>query len=314
MASKYSLHWDKFGENLITSYASLRHEGHFSDVTLLSDDEVSFSAHKLVLAGSSQFFQNILKKNSHLHPLLYLHGVSSEFLANILDFIYEGKVEVKHENLDEFLTAAEKFKIQGLSKTEEISATPFAEIDTLPELQQGAYESELNVLKEIFDNEHNGKLDVMIKSEQESKVDTGIVSQSHIQVQETKVKPEQRSVVKREFGDSESIPHVARTYCYEKIPITDVSQIKTMIMELSEKVGKLWRCKFCGKTTASAKRNELSTHIESHFDGLAYPCTHCPKTSKNRSALRGHMYRDHKAVPDPNLQPTIFRYPNAAII
>ena len=111
----YSLNWDKFGENLVTNFATLRHEGHFSDVTLLSDDNVTFSAHKLVLAGSSSFFQNILKKNAHLHPILYLHGVNSEFLTKILEFIYEGKVQIRHEDLDLFLLTAEQLSVKGLS-------------------------------------------------------------------------------------------------------------------------------------------------------------------------------------------------------
>ena len=91
--------------------------------------------------------------------------------------------------------------------------------------------------------------------------------------------------------------HVKKIYCYEKITITNVDQIKPKIEELSEKVGGIWRCKFCGKTTASQKKNELSTHIESHFEGVNYHCTICNRTCKTRTALRGHMYREHKAVP-----------------
>ena len=97
--------------------------------------------------------------------------------------------------------------------------------------------------------------------------------------------------------------HVSKVYCYEKISIKDLMDIKPTIEAMTERVGKVWRCKFCGKTTPGSQRNTLSLHIESHFEGVSYRCSHCGKSCKNKGALRGHMHRHHGAVPDPNLCP-----------
>ena len=43
----------------------------FLDVTLASEDRKQIEAHKVILTVSSPFFQNLLKKNKHPHPLIY---------------------------------------------------------------------------------------------------------------------------------------------------------------------------------------------------------------------------------------------------
>ena len=86
----------------------------FFDVTLVSDDEIQLPAHKLVLSACSDFFKSILKSNAHSHPLLYLSGVTSSNLSFILDYIYQGEVQLYQEQLDSFLDTAQKLRIAGL--------------------------------------------------------------------------------------------------------------------------------------------------------------------------------------------------------
>ena len=59
--------------------------------------------HKLVLIASSPFFQNILRKNKHPHPLIYRRGVRSVNLSAMVDFLYFGEANVHQESLDIFL-------------------------------------------------------------------------------------------------------------------------------------------------------------------------------------------------------------------
>ena len=88
-------------------------------MTLVSDDHTQISAHKLVLSASSDFFKSILRKNPHSHPLLYLSGVDSTSLGFVLDYIYQGEVQIYQNELDNFLEVAQKLKIEGLLSTEE---------------------------------------------------------------------------------------------------------------------------------------------------------------------------------------------------
>ena len=94
MAEKLCLQWNDFKETITASFGSLREDEDFADVTLACEDGKQMEAHKVILASSSPVFENILKRNKHVHPLLYMRGMKSKDLLAILDFLYCGKTNV----------------------------------------------------------------------------------------------------------------------------------------------------------------------------------------------------------------------------
>ena len=115
MSEKFCLKWNDFYSNVSKSFRLLRNENYLHDVTLVSDDHLKLSAHKLVLSACSDYFKDILKNNQHSHPLICLEGVSSEDMENIMDYIYNGEVQIFQENLNRFLGVAQRFKLEGLN-------------------------------------------------------------------------------------------------------------------------------------------------------------------------------------------------------
>ena len=107
MSEKFCLKWNDFQSTVSQSFSVLRREEDFFDVTLVSDDEIQMSAQKLVLSACSSFFKNILKTNKHSQPLIYLSGVSSANLQFVLDYIYQGEVNIFQDQLDAFLNTAQ---------------------------------------------------------------------------------------------------------------------------------------------------------------------------------------------------------------
>ena len=114
MSEKFCLKWNDFNSNASRAFALLRGEDFLRDVTLVGDDNSQVAAHKLVLSACSEYFKNIFKNNKHSHPLLCLEGVTSKEIKNILDYIYNGEVNIYQEELDRFLTVAQRFKLEGL--------------------------------------------------------------------------------------------------------------------------------------------------------------------------------------------------------
>ena len=114
MSEKLCLQWNDFQENAISSFGNLREDVDFTDVTLACEDGKQVEAHKVILASSSPFFQNILNKNRHPHPLIYMRGVKSDDLSAVVDFLYKGEANVFQENLDTFLAIAEELQLKGL--------------------------------------------------------------------------------------------------------------------------------------------------------------------------------------------------------
>ena len=114
MTEKFSLKWNDYQSNWNRTLSELRNESDSADVTLISEDKVKFSAHRVLLSSCSKMFKFILKGTNHSNPLLYLGGVSSVNLRFILDYIYIGQVSLYQEQLDSFLESAQKLEVEGL--------------------------------------------------------------------------------------------------------------------------------------------------------------------------------------------------------
>ena len=113
-SERLCLQWKDFRSNLNQAFTNLRKDIDFNDVTLACEDGSQVEAHKVVLAASSPIFQNLLKKNKHNHPLIYMRGVKHHDLLAIVDFLYCGEANVFQENLDSFLVIAEELQLKGL--------------------------------------------------------------------------------------------------------------------------------------------------------------------------------------------------------
>ena len=98
-------------DNVTKSFSKLRQESGLFDVTLVGSDQKQLSAHRLVLSACSDFFKTIFHSNTHSHPLLYLDGVDHAEINLMLDYIYQGEVQIYQEHLDRFLEVAKKFKM-----------------------------------------------------------------------------------------------------------------------------------------------------------------------------------------------------------
>ena len=122
-SEKFCLRWNDFESNISVAFRELREEKDFFDVTLACDDS-QLQAHKVILSACSPFFRNILRKNPHQHPLLYLKGVKYKELVSVLNFMYMGEVNVAQEELNSFLSVAEELRVKGLTQNNSDSAKP----------------------------------------------------------------------------------------------------------------------------------------------------------------------------------------------
>jgi len=116
-SEKFCLRWNDFETNISSAFRELRDDKDFFDVTLACDDE-QIQAHKVILSACSPFFRNILRRNPHQHPLLYLKGVKYTDLQSVLNFMYHGEVNVAQEELNSFLAVAEDLRVKGLTQNQ----------------------------------------------------------------------------------------------------------------------------------------------------------------------------------------------------
>ena len=262
-AEKLCLQWNDFKENVSLAFGDLRLDKGFTDVTLVCEDGQQVEAHKVVLVASSPFFLNVLKRNKHPHPLIYMRGVRPENLMAMVDFFYHGEANVHQEHIDSFLVLAEELQLKG-----------FRGNQTDREKEKDVSE-EQEATQRLQQRSHNSR------------------SASKKNILSKNVSPENELVVARE---SEKVLALVN----DKTNTTDIQsldqQVKSM-MTFSENdgpkgQGKLRICKVCGK---EGSMMNIMSHIEkNHITGISIPCELCGKLFKSRNGLSCHKYYLHR--------------------
>ena len=254
--------WNDFQENIFSAFEILRADKDFTDVTLVCADGQQLEAHKVILAASSPFFQNLLRTNKHSHPMVYMRGMKSEDMAAILDFLYYGQASIFQENLDSFLAIADELQVKGLMGTNRnegaVKVENRKEVPRQPELKK--------VLKEAQR------------------------SSSHPFPISNVTKPE----ILEQTSDSRKIVTLPNQFISS---LPDLEEMVKSMMEKSENLlpnaqSRAHRCKVCGKEDYSTN---IKKHIESnHLEGVSIPCNFCEKTFRSRRSLGLHKLQNHE--------------------
>ena len=116
-SEKFCLKWNDFESNICSAFRDLKNEKDFFDVTIACEEE-QVLAHKVILSACSPFFKNLLRRNQHQHPLLYLKGISFSGIQSVLNFMYYGEVNIAQEDLNTFLAVAEELQVKGLTQSQ----------------------------------------------------------------------------------------------------------------------------------------------------------------------------------------------------
>ena len=258
MAAKVCFQFADFKDNINASFESLRKNDDFADVTLACEDGQQIEAHKVILAASSTFFENLLRKNRHVHPLIYLRGVTLNNLVAIVDFLYFGETSIWKENLESFLNIAEDFKLKGLTSENEAK-----ENENVP--------TESIVTENIFTE-----------------------NQPKIKPKKLKKERSEHSDLTSSTGfDTLAVP----TY-FEKELLEYDEKVRSMMQKTDNwretRLGKKEKsrvCKVCGK---EGRGSNITDHIENnHMEGFHIPCKFCELIFETRMALRAHVRTSH---------------------
>lgn len=266
MSEKFCIKWNGFQDITNKAIGSLRTDSDFSDVTLVCEDGEQIEAHKFLLAASTPFFQNLLNRNKHIHPLIYMRGVRSMDLVAIVDFLYYGEANIHEENIDQFLALAKELKLKGLTENS-VASEPVKKRVIKKVILSTQKEKEIENIdttpKYAAEETAQGTLKLNTILPSHNNAEKGIKS-----IKETLVKS---------YSDA-----------YDTLTEVD-NAIKSMIV-----IGKTMRtngkqknscCTVCGKED---KYSHIKSHIEAqHFD-LSIPCNYCSNVFKSRDLLRHH--------------------------
>ncbi|XP_054010690.1 protein tramtrack, beta isoform-like isoform X1 [Hylaeus anthracinus] len=137
-SQQFSLRWNNYLKHITCAFDTLRTEEDLVDVTLSCEGK-RIRAHKMLLSACSTYFRDLFKENPCQHPVIIFRNVKFDDLAALVDFMYQGEVNVVQEQLASFLTTAELLAVQGLTdgtgKDNDSLAEDDLEIPNEPEIQ-----------------------------------------------------------------------------------------------------------------------------------------------------------------------------------
>ena len=249
MSSKFSLKWNDFENNLSKAFGEFKDDVDLTDVTLVCEDNIQIESHKIVLSASSSFFQNILKRNKHSHPLLYLKGVSNKSLVSILDFIYHGEVNINTEDLEHFITLGKDLQIKGL--------------------------------QDEFENSVETNKPPILRSEYKIKTESKIETVAH--------EIEYHTDIDKPKEDIKSAPVKDKKVFTVSGEFEDLHETINSMLERRDGVWTCKICGKQGTKSTSVKNDIKKHIAANHIDGMSYMCHNCNKTFKTDRNLSRHV-------------------------
>jgi len=328
-SEKFCLRWNDFETNISVAFRELREEKDFFDVTLACDDS-QIQAHKVILSACSPFFRNVLRRNPHQHPLLYLKGVKYKDILSVLNFMYMGEVNVAQEELNTFLSVAEDLRVKGLTQNNSSTESHAS--------QEPKHDTPKNVIRprdvpdpiappppkrprppapaphlsgpgQGFRGEDDDIQEVVpVKSEPRDPAPLPVAPVEQPQVYhhntQEQVMDDQGTVALDDYADE--------TYDYGQYEGYDdgTGMIDTSGMAMGGADGNkdqhhaaiksrmlkmpdgLWNCAECGYITSY--HTTMWKHVEAKHLALPVTCIHCGKMCPSKNALASHVSRYHR--------------------
>ena len=301
MDEKYDLKWKTYSDQLVGVFKDLGEEGHFADVTLVSDDQVQTPAHKVVLSACSPVLKTLLVNNPHSHPLLYLRGIQQTELQALLKFMYFGETQIFENRINDFVGVAKDLEVKEISEEQDENAED--------EEQSNTYHEEETVNEESTITEEPAG----VKSEQTRNTERSIA------------RPRQKAVANSKgrficdeceatFTENGSLTkHKQSKHLGVRYPCTECDYKATHQSNLtvhinSKHAGIRYPCTECPDRPSFTKKDHLKIHTESNHLGVRYPCTECDYEATQQRYLTAHINSKHEGIPTFNDRSNLKRH------
>ena len=250
----FCLRLNEFEKNIKTSWKELQEESDFCDVTLACEQK-KIKTHKLIISACSPVL-----RNQNPHPLIYLRRVKYRDLQNLLNFMYQGEVNVAEEDLPSFLELAEDLNVKGLS-----------------EGNKGTHDSNEKVTspKKYFDPSQ--KKSETVKNKNLLNINAynlvGTTSKDE-QTDKTFINNDDHGLfVPDEYDDNN----------FENTNIISTSAANETVIS--------HQCEQCDYKTKYSF--DLNKHVKSIHEGVRYPCELCDYKATQKGNLRTHKLKRH---------------------
>ena len=259
MSENFNLKWNTFSSHGREVFQDLMESQRFSDVTLVSDDQYQYEAHKFILSACSSVFQALLVNNPQ-NPFIYLRGMNHQEVESILQFIYLGEATFSPNRVDNFLEAAKDLNIK--------------------EIGPNAIDEEGDVAPEKIDTNDTDKIASDHKDEFLVEIDPNVAGNQDIKKDSHKT-PEEKGTNAIDLKG------------YEELISNNTQSCIRPDEEVPSVTSNMWQCELCDKEYTS--KGNLKTHVQNKHKGDKSQCQQC-EFQGTYSSLRYHIQILHRGI------------------
>nr|CAD7453523.1 unnamed protein product [Timema tahoe] len=119
------LRWFTYQTNMQDALPIMLLNEQFVDVTLAAEGQ-SVKCHKVILSACSPYFEKLLSENPCEHPIIIMKDLKFSHIQALVDFMYNGEVNVIENELPSLLAAAKTLQIKGLAEAK--TRLPFGDV------------------------------------------------------------------------------------------------------------------------------------------------------------------------------------------
>ena len=274
----------------------LRQMGEHCDVSLYTKDGNVLEAHKVILSLHSPVFRRMLNTNSSMRPLLYMRGISNEIMTSIVNFIYTGSIDIKRDNVDEFLEVSGDLNIDGLAKNKkedekedfnQNNPHPFSGAEQYRNLVAENSDTKLEDINFASADKDEDlactEFNTARNSEEEDNIQYDSKTMKEMQESENQSDGKNNNT----FDDDEGTLILIND---DEVTMSHI--IKTMNQNFHrDKIEDVFQCNHCSRNEISKSR--IKEHVTKHIDGITFHCLICKKQISGFATFRRHMRKKH---------------------
>jgi hypothetical protein len=290
----FSVPFKAIKDHLAVSHLKQKLTNTSYDVTIVSDDQKSVKAHKLVLSASSPVLKQILLESEDPHPVIYLCGVQQQELELVIQSMYFGVTEVivHEDHAFRFMDLAKCLQMKGLDfeyfkrnfKDEPVEDFEIkCEVDLILASESVSEPKEDDVLKYFcnvfeFETKNMGSL----TKHKQYKHEGVRYSCNQCEYQATT-----NSALKRHTDfQHEGVLYVCNLFEFETGRQDGLFRHKRSIHE-----GVKYSCTLC--TYKASDKGNLSKHHQYKHEKIKYNCDQCKYKAPTKRGLKLHIKSKH---------------------
>ena len=263
-----NVRWKELKPSLSENLQELFYEKHFADVTLVSDDGIQLTAHKVILSACSLVFRNMLVNNPHPHPLLFMRGIKKTHLMSILKFMYCGETQIPQDSIDEFVSICRDLQINDIESSCDLN-TPVDDGQALEDNTE--------------------------KNENEYKEDPPNSMQHTIQKHEISEENVSKEIIEIDL-DTEAAKTNLNPHLGQNMPVKSNNE-NFGVLELHA-------CKECDYKTANISNLRRHKYIKHDNPKHQYKCQHCDFKATLQEYVIRHIKTMHRSKVYDHKMPT----------